>query len=254
MRDVAGRGPGCHKTLTAKGEAMFGWFFDPMYYMFLVPAMLLAGLATLVTRTTFKKYARRRSRSGVTGAEAASRLLNSQGIHNVDIEPVQGFLSDHYDPRSRTLRLSPDVYRSSSLSAIGVACHEAGHALQHAGGYLPLQFRSQLVPVTQFGSNASYIIFMIGLFMRAPVLMQLGAIVFGVVVLFSIVTLPVEWNATARAKRYMTSAGIVAPEEQVLASRVLNAAFLTYVASAFTALMTLLYFLLRAGLLGGSDE
>jgi len=233
---------------------MFGWFFDPMYFMFLVPAMILAGLATLFTRTTFNTYSRQRSRSGMTGAQAAHQLLRSQGVDDVRIEPVRGFLSDHYDPTSRTLRLSPAVYGSPSLSAIGVACHEAGHALQHAAGYAPLAIRSQLVPVTQFGSSASYIMFMVGMFMRAPGLMQLGAILFGLVVLFSIVTLPVEWNATARAKLLMTQAGIVSADEQPLASRVLNAAFLTYVASAFTALMTLLYYLVRAGLLGGRDD
>ena len=233
---------------------MFGWFLDPMYFMFLIPAMILAGLATMFTRTTFNKYSRQRARSGFTGAQAAYQLLSSQGVHDVKIEQVRGFLSDHYDPTSRTLRLSPGVYGSPSLSAIGVACHEAGHALQHASGYAPLAIRSQLVPVTQFGSSASYVLFMLGMFLRAPGLMQFGAILFGAAVLFSIVTLPVEWNATARAKRFMTQAGIVSADEQPLASRVLNAAFLTYVAAAFTALMTLLYYLVRSRLLGGRDD
>jgi uncharacterized protein len=233
---------------------MFGWFFDPMYFMFLLPAMVLAGLATLYTRATFNTYSRRTVRSGLTGAQAADQLLRSQGVQDVKIEAVRGFLSDHYDPATQTLRLSPAVYGSRSLSAIGVACHEAGHALQHAAGYGPLAVRSQLVPVTQLGSNGSYILFMLGMFMRAPGLMQAGAILFGLVVLFSIITLPVEWNATARAKRLMTESGVVSADEQPLAARVLNAAFLTYVASAFTALMTLLYYLMRAGLLGGRDD
>ncbi|MDP6523929.1 MAG: zinc metallopeptidase [Kiritimatiellia bacterium] len=233
---------------------MFGWLMDPMYLAFLLPAMILAGLATLYTKSTFKRYSRKAASSGMTGAQAASQLLNSQGIYDVNIQPVQGFLSDHYDPSSRTLRLSPNVYGSQSLSAIGVACHEAGHALQHAGGYLPLTLRSALVPATQFGSSASYFLFIIGWLFRTQRLMQIGAMVFGAVVLFSIVTLPVEWNATARARKLMTQAGIVTQDEAKVAGRVLNAAFLTYVASAFTALMTFLYYLLRSGLLGGGDD
>jgi Zn-dependent membrane protease YugP len=228
--------------------------FDPVYFLFLAPAMILAGLATLFTRTTFNTYSKRASSSGLTGAQAAARLLGANGIQDVRIEPVRGFLSDHYNPVSRTLRLSPRVYGSSSLSAIGVACHEAGHALQHAAGYAPLALRSALVPVTQFGSSGSYIFFIIGFLLRSLAMIKLGVILFSLVVLFSLITLPVEWNATARAKRLMVTAGIVSPREQALAGRVLNAAFLTYVASAFTALMTLLYYLLRFGLLGGSDD
>lgn len=233
---------------------MFGWMIDPMYLAFLVPAMILAGLATLYTKSTFTKYSRKAASSGMTGAQAANQLLNSQGIYDVNIQPVQGFLSDHYDPTSRTLRLSPNVYGSQSLSAIGVACHEAGHALQHAGGYLPLTLRSALVPATQFGSSASYFLFVAGWLFQTQRLMQVGAMVFGAVVLFAIVTLPVEWNATARAKKLMIQAGIVNQGEAAEAGKVLNAAFLTYVASAFTALMTLLYYLLRSGLLGGGDD
>jgi Zn-dependent membrane protease YugP len=181
-------------------------------------------------------------------------MLRSQGVHNVNIEPVRGFLSDHYDPRSHTLRLSPNVYQSRSLSAIGVACHEAGHALQHANNYLPLALRSALVPAASLGSSGAYIIFLIGLLFGATSMMKLGVLLFSLVVVFSLVTLPVEWNATARAKRLMVQAGIVSPAEQSSAGAVLNAAFLTYVASAFTAIMTLLYYMLRAGLLGGGDD
>lgn len=233
---------------------MFGWFFDPLYLMMLLPAILLAGLASMLTHGTFRKFSRVTSSSGMTGAQAAYRLLESQGIHNVEIEPVRGFLSDHYDPASRKLRLSPDVYNSRSLSAIGVACHEAGHALQHADHYLPLGLRSALVPAAQIGSNGSYIIFILGIFMGIPVLMKAGVMLFALVVLFSLITLPVEWNATARAKRLMVEAGIVSPREQKSAGAVLNAAFLTYVASAFTAIMTLLYYAMRAGLLGRRSD
>jgi Zn-dependent membrane protease YugP len=220
----------------------------------LLPAMLLAGWASLLTRRTFDRYSRRAAASGLTGAEAADALLRREGVADVRIQPVRGFLSDHYDPRTRTLRLSPAVYQSSSLSAIGVACHEAGHALQHAGQYLPLQLRSALVPAAQIGSHGSYIIFVLGLILRSQPFMKLGVLLFALVVLFSLVTLPVEWDATARAKRLMVPAGIVSPRERRDAGAVLNAAFLTYIASAFTAIMTLLYYMLRAGLLGGRDD
>ncbi|MDA0990525.1 MAG: zinc metallopeptidase [Verrucomicrobia bacterium] len=221
-------------------------FFDFRFLMFMVPAMLLAGLATIYTKSTFTKYANRRASSGLTGAQAAARMLQMQGINNVRIEPVQGFLSDHYDPLKRVLRLSPDVYASTSLSAIGVACHEAGHALQHARRYVPLSLRSALVPAAGIGSQAAYFLAMIGLFMNTPVLYELAAMVFTAVVAFSLITLPVEWDASARAKRLMVSSGIVSPQEQVMAGSVLNAAFLTYVASALTAVLTLIYYLIRA--------
>lgn len=233
---------------------MLGWLLDPLYLLMLLPAMILAGAASMLTKSTFSKYSRVSAASGMTGAEAATHLLQSQGLYNVSVKPTHGFLSDHYDPRAWTLRLSPDVYQSRSLSAIGVACHEAGHALQHADNYLPLSFRSALVPAAQIGSSGAYIIFFLGFLFHATAFMKMGVLLFSAVVLFSLITLPVEWNATARAKDLMVRSGIVSPSEQSSASAVLNAAFLTYVASAFTAIMTLLYYMLRAGLLGGSDE
>jgi len=226
-------------------------YFDPMYFKFLWPALVLAGIATLLTQVTFSRYARVRARSGLTGAEAARLMLQAQGVTDVKIEPVSGWLSDHYDPSSRTLRLSPSVYSSASLSAVGVACHEAGHAVQHATGYLFLGIRSALVPATQLGSYGSYIFFVLGMIFQSPFMQLAGIALFSLVVVFSIVTLPVEWNASQRAKAVMVSAGIVAPDEQPHAAAVLNAAFLTYVASVFTALLTLLYYLARFGLLGG---
>jgi Zn-dependent membrane protease YugP len=232
---------------------MFGWMIDPMYLMMLLPAMILAGIATMVTKSTFNKYSKVTASSNLTGAAAAQQLLQSNGITDVKIEHVRGFLSDHYDPTSKTLRLSDEVYQSRSLSAIGVACHEAGHALQHAQHYFPLHIRSALVPAAQIGSNGSYIIFIMGMLFSAPALMKLGVILFAMVVLFSLVTLPVEWNASARAKQFMVQSGIVTMSEQKSAAAVLNAAFLTYVASAFTSIMTLLYYMLRAGLLGDDD-
>jgi hypothetical protein len=226
-------------------------YIDPLYMMVMIPAMVLAGIASLMTQGTFSAYSRRRAASGLTGAEAAERLLASQGVSGVRIEQAGGFLSDHYDPVSRTLRLSSGVYDSDSLSAIGVACHEAGHAIQHASKYAPLMLRSALVPVTQFGTNAAYILFLVGMFMTAPFLMKAGAMLFSLAVLFTLVTLPVEWDASARAKRLMVSSGIVSPSEQAMAGRVLNAAFMTYVSALITSLLTLLYYLMRSGLLGG---
>lgn len=229
-------------------------FFSFDYMMFMLPAMVLAGLAAWFTRSTFRRYERVASYRGLTGAEAAAHMLAAQGVRDVRIEPVRGFLSDHYDPLSRTLRLSPAVYGSSSLSAIGVACHEAGHALQHAAHYGPLVLRTAMVPAVQFGSNASYFMFIFGLLLGLPMLVKVGVVAFAAVVLFSLVTLPVEWDATRRARGLMTTAGIVLPEEATRAGQVLNAAFLTYVASAFTAILELLYLLMRSGLLGGRDD
>ena len=219
---------------------------DPLYIMLAIPGLLLGLYATWKTKSTFKRYAQYAASSRLTGAQAARRLLDQQGLHDVGVEPVQGFLSDHYDPRSRKLRLSPDVYGSPSLSAIGVACHEAGHAIQHATQYAPLQLRSALVPVTQFSTNAVYFIFIAGLFMNLPVLMNAAILLFSVVVLFTLITLPVEWDASARAKKLMVSAGIVSEREREDAGRVLNAAFLTYVSALVSAVLTLLYFILRA--------
>lgn len=229
-------------------------FFDPMYLLFVGPGMILAIFATIKVKMTFSKYSQVPSQLGATGAEAARRLLDLQGLRDVAVEPIDGMLSDHYDPTSRTLRLSPDVYNSHSLAAIGVACHEAGHALQHATGYAWLGMRTALVPATQFGSFGSYIFFLIGMFFHSPAMILAGTLLFALVVAFSIVTLPVEWDASARARRLMVSAGIVSYQEQEDAGRVLNAAFLTYVASAVTSLLTLLYYLYRAGLLGGRRD
>jgi len=176
-------------------------------------------------------------------------------VTDCKIEPIGGRLSDHYDPRSRTLRLSEPVYNSTSLSAVGVACHEAGHALQHAQGYKWLKMRSSLVPVMGLTSKASMPVIMVGflLLQLAPVLGQwvliVGCVLFAAAVVFSVVTLPVEWDASARAKTAMVDAGIVTGDEITGAGRVLNAAFLTYLAAAIASIMTLLYYLHRAGLL-----
>lgn len=224
-------------------------FFDPLYVMMvLLPGLLLGGLASWYTSSTFRRYSRVRSSTGLTGAEAAGRLLRAQGVENVEIQPSRGgFLSDHYDPAHNVLRLSPAVYGSNSLAAIGVACHEAGHALQQAGRYAPLGLRTHLVPVTQLGSRLSFPIIIGGLFLRQPALLNIGILLFAAVVLFTLVTLPVEWNASARAKRLMVESGVVSAVERAPAGAVLNAAFLTYVASAVSAVLTLLYYVSLGG-------
>ena len=221
-------------------------FFDPLYLIFAIPGFLLSMLASFFVKSTFAKYSRMPSSTGYTGAQAADVMLRGNGVFNVRIERTRGFLTDHYDPTSRTLRLSDEVYGSNSLSAIGVACHEAGHALQHADNYAMLGLRSALVPVANFGSTFSYIVLMLGLLFNAPLLLNLGCILFGAAVLFTIVTLPVEWNASARAKVAMVNAGLLQPYERDRAGSVLNAAFMTYVASAVSSVMTLLYYILRA--------
>ncbi|MBX2838683.1 MAG: zinc metallopeptidase [Gammaproteobacteria bacterium] len=230
--------------------------FDMNYLlMVMLPGMALSGLASMMVKNTFAKYENVISQSNMTGAEAAQLMLQRQGVTDCKIEPVSGRLSDHYDPRVKTLRLSEPVYGSRSLSAIGVACHEAGHALQHAQGYSWLKMRSTLVPVTNISSKMSMPVIMIGgvLMALAPVLgtwvLLLGCALFAAAVLFSVVTLPVEWDASARAKKAMVDAGIVNQQEIGGAGSVLNAAFLTYLAAAIASIMTLLYYLHRTGVL-----
>ena len=229
-------------------------FFDPLYLLFMVPGLILAGLASVFTTSTFNKYSNVGSASGMTGAQAAKRLLETAGIYTVTIEHVDGMLTDHYDPTSHTLRLSDQVYSSSSLSAIGVACHEAGHAIQHATNYGPLAMRSALVPAANLGSKTSYFILLLGFLFQSQGMILVGIVLFSLAVLFTLVTLPVEYNASSRAKQLMVSAGIVSRGEASSAGAVLNAAFMTYVASAVSALLTLLYYLIRSGLLGGRND
>ncbi|MDE0424310.1 MAG: zinc metallopeptidase [Candidatus Poribacteria bacterium] len=233
---------------------MFWGFFDPLYFVFLAPGLALSLYATFRTKRTFSKYSQVGSRSGLTGAQAAQLMLNKHGISGVRIERAQGFLSDHYDPREKTLRLSEDVYSSQSLSAIGVACHEAGHAMQDAHGYAMLSLRSALVPATNFSSTFAYIVMIAGFFLQMAGLILIGVGLFTVGVVFSLVTLPVEWDASRRARIAIDEAGMLSPEESRHASKVLNAAFLTYVAAAVTSLLTLVYYLFRLGVLGGGDE
>lgn len=228
-----------------------------MNYMLMVmlPSMVLSGLASWMVKRTFAKYETVGTRSNMTGAEAARLMLERAGVTDCKIEPIGGRLSDHYDPRDKTLRLSEPVYNARSISAIGVACHEAGHALQHATGYKALQMRSTLVPVTNLSSKMSMPVLMVGMMLMsaAPLVGQwvvlVGVALFAAAVVFSVITLPVEWDASARAKTAMVNAGIVTDQEVGGAGAVLNAAFLTYLASAIASILTLLYYLQRSGLL-----
>ena len=224
-----------------------------MYFMFLLPGMLLALWASFKTKLAFDQYSQVPSSRRISGAHAAAMLLDYAGVTGVRIEMTSGFLSDHYDPANRVLRLSPSVYGSNSIAAIGVACHEAGHAIQHATSYGPLGMRSALVPVVNFSSPVSYILMVLGFILAAPGMIWLGVILFSMAVLFTLVTLPVEYDASRRAKLLMVEAGIVTPHEERAAAEVLNAAFLTYVASAVSALLTLLYYLYRLGVFSRRD-
>ncbi len=231
---------------------MLGWF-DPMYFVFLAPGLALSLYATWKTKSTFSKYSKIGSQKRMTGAQAAALMLQRNGIDDVKIEHTGGWLSDHYDPRKKVLRLSNDVYSSHSLSAIGVACHEAGHAMQDANGYAMLNLRSALVPVTNFSSIFSYIVMIGGFLLQFRGLILVGVCLFSVGVVFTLVTLPVEWDASRRAKIAIDEVGMLSPEESRHASKVLNAAFLTYLAAAITSLLTLLYYLFRLGILGGDE-
>lgn len=217
------------------------------YLIFMVPALLLSLWASFRTRSAFKKYSKVGTLRGMTGAQAAQELLRGAGITDVEIVPTHGFLSDHYNPVNKKLALSQDVYGSNSIAAIGVACHEAGHAIQHATKYMPLWLRSALVPAASIGSWASYIVIMVGLLlMRSPEMVYFGVFLFSAVVLFQLVTLPVEFDASSRAKRLAVSSGIILEQERVGMDKVLNAAAMTYVAAAVSSLMTLLYYVMLA--------
>jgi len=212
--------------------------FDPTFIL-MIPAIILTLYAQMKVKTTFEKYLRVQSKRGYTGAQVAEYMLHSNGIDNVRIEMVQGHLSDHYDPRSKVLRLSRDVYAGTSIASVSVAAHEVGHAIQHAHGYAPLQIRSMLVPVANLGSSLAWIFIMAG-FIISPAFLDIGILLFLGAVLFQIVTLPVEFNASSRALAGLESGSIVYPDEMRYSKRVLNAAALTYVAAAAAAVMQLI--------------
>lgn len=220
--------------------------FDPIYFVFMAPALALSLWASWRVKANFNKYSTVQSVRGITGAEAAAELLRRADIGDVTIVRTQGRLSDHYNPVTKTLALSDGVYDSTSIAAVGVATHEAGHAIQHAQNYTPLWVRSLLVPTANIGSRIGYFVMVIGLFIASSNMVLLGAVLFSAVLLFQVVTLPVEFNASSRAKSLVVEYGIILPQERVGVDRVLNAAALTYVAAAVTTLLTLLYFLMRS--------
>jgi Zn-dependent membrane protease YugP len=220
--------------------------FDPTYFVFILPALALSLWASWRTRSAFKKYSQVRTLRGLTGAQAAQEMLRRAGIPDVQVVPTRGFLSDHYNPANRTLALSEATYASNSVAAVGVACHEAGHAIQHAEGYKAMWLRSALVPTANLGSSAGYFVMLGGLLFHSANLIYVGALLFSAVLLFQIVTLPVEFDASARAKRLAVETGVVLPQERAGMDKVLNAAAMTYVAAVVSTLLTLLYYLLRA--------
>ncbi len=229
-------------------------FFDPLFLLFMIPTMILGFVAQAAVKSKFSKYAKVRTMRGLTGAQAAREILDTNGLYDVRIEEVGGKgLGDHYDPRSRVLRLSSDVARHPTVAAVGVAAHEAGHALQHAAGYAPLKLRSAMVPAVQFGSNLAPMIIIGGFFLQAVfhltelgyAIAWIGIIGYGLVAVFSVVTLPVELDASARAKKLLYQYNIVDKQELQGVSAVLNAAAWTYVVAALAAIVQLLYWVLR---------
>ena len=228
--------------------------FDPMYFLFIAPAFLFSLWASWRTKANFKKYSKVPVSSGLSGAEAAARLLEGAGIRDVTITRSRGILSDHYNPVNKSLALSDGVFDSRSLAAVGIAAHESGHAIQHAQHYGPLKLRSLLVPTAGIGSNIGYFVMLIGLFMSSQNMVMVGAVLFSAVLLFQLVTLPVEFNASRRAKEQLVRLGLVAQREVHGVGKVLNAAAMTYIAAVASSLATLLYFLVRSGILGGRRD
>jgi len=226
--------------------AMF--VLDPMYFIYVGPAILLAAWAHWRVKSAYAQGSQLPARSGLSGAETAQRILNAFGITDVAIEPVRSFLGDHYDPKHKVLRLSPEVYSGRSLASLGIAAHEVGHAIQDARSYAPMALRNGLVPLASIGSQLSVTLIFVGLilstmtvgFGRMVAVIGLG--LFGVVVLFQIINLPVEFNASSRARQVLLDQGMVSPQEDRVVGKVLNAAALTYVAATLTAILTLLYY------------
>ncbi len=229
-------------------------YWDPTYILVIIGAIICMIASTRV-KTTFNKYSKYRSMSNMTGAQAAERVLHSAGIYDVTIQHVAGNLTDNYNPRNKTLNLSDPVYNSTSVAAVGVATHECGHAIQHAKGYFPLQLRAALVPVANIGSTLAWPLIIIGIFINSRssmIFIDLGILLFSMAVLFQLVTLPVEFNASRRAMQLLDSQGILGKEELHYTGKVLKAAALTYVASAAAAILQLLRIIIL--FTGGKDR
>lgn len=214
--------------------------FDYTYLVFVLPALLIALIAQIKVKTTFHKYAKVMNARGLSGAEVAAKILSSNGVLDVAVQRVSGNLTDHFDPTARVIRLSQSVYDSHSVAAVGVAAHEAGHALQYAEDYFPIRLRAAIIPVTKVGSALSWPLIILGLVFSFGILVNLGIILFSVVTLFQLVTLPVEFNASRRALNILQQQGILAPVELSGARKVLTAAAMTYVAALLVSVMQLL--------------
>lgn len=228
------------------------FFFNPTYLVFMAPAFILMMLTSWYVKSAYNKWSKVPSNSRMTGAQAAQRLIANSGLYGVTVEGVRGNLSDHYDPRSKTLRLSQGVANNASVAAVAIAAHELGHALQDSEDYLPLRFRAALVPAVNIGSWLGWILIMIGLFLNMTNLAWMGVLVFSGGAIFALATLPVELNASARAKQLLADTGIIQSEQERRGvNNVLNAAALTYVASLVTAVLQLLYF---ASMIGGRRD
>lgn len=227
-------------------------FYNTSYLMFMLPAFLLMMLVQWYVRSAYSKWSRVPARSRFTGAEAAQRLIQSSGLYNVRIEGIQGQMTDHYDPRSKVLRLSSGVYGQSSVAALAIAAHELGHAMQDKEEYFPLRLRSALVPAVNIGSYLGWILLMIGIFLQMTGIAWLGVAVFSGGALFALATLPVELDASARARRMLGESGLIQTEDEMKGvSNVLNAAALTYVAALITAILQLMYWVSLVVGMGG---
>jgi hypothetical protein len=222
-------------------------FFDPMYFVILIPALLLSALASWATRSRFERWSRVPSRNHASGESVARFLLDQNGLGDVRVVPVRGSLSDHYDPTQRVVHLSEDVFYGRSVSAMAVAAHETGHAIQHAHGYAPLWLRSLSARAANIGSNLGMIIIVAGFLLSLTPLVWTGIVLFSATVVFQLITLPVELDASRRAKFELLRLGLVGPEERNGVSQVLTAAAMTYVAATISALSTLAYYVFRAG-------
>jgi len=222
------------------------------YLMFILPALILSIYAQIKVKSTFKRYSQVRSSRGMSGVDVANTILRRNGMSGqVAVEPVAGELSDHYDPTSHKVRLSETVYGSNSIAAIGVAAHEVGHAIQHHESYGPLELRHRIVPITNFASGASFPVLLLGFFLNSLNLIMVGILLFSAVVVFHLVTLPVELNASRRAVAQLSSSGIISGSEVPMVKKVLGAAALTYLAATLSSIATLLYYLM---IFAGGDD
>ena len=219
-------------------------------YLLLFLLFIMASLASMGVKSTFNKYHKIRNMRGLTGAQAAELILRNNGLYDVRVERVHGYLSDHYDPKAKVIRLSEPVFDNPSVASVSVACHEAGHALQHANDYAPLKIRTAILPAAQLGSQALWPLFMLGIVLSMPQLVTLGILFFSFSVVFQLITLPVEFNASSRAIRLMEEYGVLSSEENADAKKVLNAAAMTYVAAAAMAIGQLI----RMILISRSDD